>query len=107
MHIEQFTVRNRPYLRLVESRRRLSRNGKPISGKILVLGLGPLSRHDDGKPDFLGRLRQSFRDGEPLIAALKPFVGNVAREWNLRFRAGGAVKGPEENGDCNGKRFMV
>ena len=88
MHIELFTVRNRPYLRLVESRRRLSRNGKPISGKVLLLGLGPLSRHDDGKPDFLGRLRQSFRDGEPLIAALKPFVGNVAREWNLRFRDG-------------------
>ena len=54
MHIERFTVRNRPYLRLVESRRMLSRNGKPISGKRLVLGLGPLSRHDDGKPDFLG-----------------------------------------------------
>ena len=54
MHIERFTVRNRPYLRFVESRRMLSRNGKPISGKILVLGLGPLSRHDDGKPDFLG-----------------------------------------------------
>ena len=88
MHIEQFTVRHKPYLRLVESRRRLSRNGKPISGKVLVLGLGPLSRHDDGKPDFLGRLRRSFRDGEPLIAALKPFVGNVAREWNLRFRDG-------------------
>ena len=89
MHIEQFTVRQRPYLRLVESRRMLSSNGKPISGKRLVLGLGPLSRHDDGKPGYLGRLRQSFREGRPLIDALKPYVGNAPREeWNIRFRAG-------------------
>ena len=89
MHIEQFTVRQRPYLRLVESRRMLSSNGKPISGKRLVLGLGPLSRHDDGKPGYLGRLRQSFREGRPLIDALKPYVGDAPREeWNIRFRAG-------------------
>ena len=89
MHIEQFTVRQRPYLRLVESRRMLSGNGKPISGKRLVLGLGPLSRHDDGKPGYLDRLRQSFREGRPLIDALKPYVGDAPREeWNIRFRAG-------------------
>ena len=88
MHIEKFTVCQRPYLRLVESKRRLSRNGKPISGKRLVLGLGPLSRHDDGKPDFLNRLRQSFREGRPLIDALKPYVGNAPKEeWVVRFRA--------------------
>ena len=89
MHIEKFTVCQRPYLRLVESKRRLSRNGKPISGKRLVLGLGPLSRHDDGKPDYLARLRQSFREGRPLIAALKPYVGDAPKEeWVVRFRAG-------------------
>ena len=88
MHIEKFTVCQRPYLRLVESKRRMSRNGKPISGKRLVLGLGPLSRHDDGKPDFLNRLRQSFREGRPLIDALKPYVGNAPKEeWVVRFRA--------------------
>jgi len=89
MHIEKFTVCQRPYLRLVESKRRLSRNGKPISGKRLVLGLGPLSRHDDGKPDYLARLRQSFREGRPLIDALKPYVGNAPKEeWVVRFKAG-------------------
>ena len=65
MHIEKFTVCQRPYLRLVESKRRLTRNGKPISGKRLVLSLGPLSRHDDGKPCFLERLRASFAAGRP------------------------------------------
>ena len=89
MHIEKFTVCQRPYLRLVESKRRLSRNGKPMSGKRLVLGLGPLSRHDDGKPDFLNRLRQSFREGRPLIDALKPYVNDAPKEeWVVRFKAG-------------------
>ena len=89
MHIEKFTVCQRPYLRLVESRRRLSRNGKPISGKRLVLGLGPLSRHDDGKPDFLERLRASFAAGKPLIKELEPYVGNAPRaKWRIEFNAG-------------------
>ena len=91
MHIEKFTVCRRPYLRLVESERRLSRNGRPISGKRLVLGLGPLSRHDDGRPDYLGRLRQSFREGRPLIPELLPYVGGAPKEeWVVKFRAGDA-----------------
>ena len=89
MHIEKFTVCQRPYLRLVESKRRLSRNGKPISGKRLVLSLGPLSRHDDGKPDFLERLRASFAAGKPLIKELEPYVGSAPKaKWRIEFKAG-------------------
>ena len=96
MHIELFTVRNRPYLRLVESRRRMSCNGKPISGKRLVLSLGPLAKHDDGKPGYLDRLRQSFREGKPLIEALGPYVGDAPREeWDIKFREG--------DDGCNGE----
>ena len=96
MHIELFTVRSRPYLRLVESRRRMSRNGKPISGKRLVLSLGPLAKHDDGKPGYLDRLRQSFREGRPLIEALEPYVGDAPREeWHIKFRDG--------DDGCNGE----
>ena len=96
MHIELFTVRNRPYLRLVESRRRMSCNGKPISGKRLVLSLGPLAKHDDGKPGYLDRLRQSFREGKPLIEALGPYVGDAPREeWDIKFRDG--------DDGCNGE----
>ena len=96
MHIELFTLRNRPYLRLVESRRRMSCNGKPISGKRLVLSLGPLAKHDDGKPGYLDRLRQSFREGKPLIEALGPYVGDAPREeWDIKFREG--------DDGCNGE----
>ena len=73
MHIEKFTVCQRPYLRLVESRRRLSRNGKPISGKRLVLGLGPLSRHDDGKPGLECLVYTNGLHG-PILTARIPLV---------------------------------
>ena len=79
MHIEKFTVCGRSYLRLVRSRRRLTKNGNPISGKELVLGLGPLARHDDGKPGYLERLRASFRAGRPLIKELEPYVDGAQR----------------------------
>ena len=35
---------------------------------------GLLSRHDDGEPDYLLRLRESFRAGKPLIKELEPYV---------------------------------
>ena len=91
MHIDKFTVCGRSYLRLVKSKRRLTRNGKPISGKELVLGLGPLAKHDDGKPDYLARLRESFRRGDPLIEELKQFVGEAAKEKvRVEFEQGSA-----------------
>ena len=65
-----------PYLRLVESRRSKTKNGNITSMKVPVFNIGPLARFDDGKPDFLQRLRQSFKDGEPLIESLRPYVDN-------------------------------
>jgi transposase len=42
-------------------------NGKRKTKKRLVKNLGPLSRFDDGKGDYLKRLRLSFKQGKPLI----------------------------------------
>ncbi|NSW93004.1 MAG: transposase, partial [Firmicutes bacterium] len=42
----------------------------------VVRNIGPLSRFDDGKPDYLKRLRQSFKDGRPIIESLKDLVEN-------------------------------
>jgi hypothetical protein len=39
-----------------------------------IRNLGPLSRFDDGKPEYLQRLRQSFREGTPIISGLDDLV---------------------------------
>uniref|UniRef100_UPI00388E2881 IS1634 family transposase n=1 Tax=Methanobrevibacter sp. TaxID=66852 RepID=UPI00388E2881 len=54
-----------------------------------VLNLGPLSRFDDGEPNYLERLRQSFREGKPLIPALLPYVGPVgSKKYKIEFEVG-------------------
>jgi len=42
----------------------------------VVRNIGPLSRFDDGKPDYLKRLRQSFKEGKPIIESLNDLVEN-------------------------------
>ncbi len=49
-------------------------NGKSKQRKRVIRNLGPLSRFDDGEPNFLYRLRASFRDGKPLIPELNDLV---------------------------------
>ena len=67
MHIEKYTNNGIDYLRLVEGKRMRAPNGKSRTGKRVLLCIGALSRLDDGKPAYIGRLRQSFREGKPLI----------------------------------------
>ena len=95
MHIEKYRSNGIDYLRLVEGKRMRNRAGDRIVGKRVVASLGAFASHDDGKPDFLARLRQSFREGCPLIDALKPYVGDAPKEeWTLKFRKGdGMCKG--------------
>ena len=57
------------YLQVQESHYEVS-GGKARQRRRVVKNLGPLSRFDDGKPDFLRRLRESFRDGNPIIPEL-------------------------------------
>ena len=91
MTIELFKNHGIPYLRLVESRGIERIGTKVVQRRKTVLSIGPLSRHDDGKPGYLLRLRQSFRDGRPLIKSLEPFVGAAPRRDVLvPFREGDA-----------------
>ncbi len=60
-------------------------NGKPKQRKRVVKNLGPLSRFDDGKPDFLYRLRKSFREGVPIIPELNDLVCSTASTIKLEF----------------------
>ena len=54
--------------------KRPKKAGKKVSRKKVVAYLGPQDKYDDGQPDYLERLRQSFRDGAPLIPELLPYV---------------------------------
>lgn len=61
-----------PCLRLVEGIRVTNKNGDRTSQKKLILSIGPLSRFDDGQPDYVARLKKSFKAGNPLIPELLP-----------------------------------
>ena len=91
MNIECFKNHNTPYLRLVASLGLKKVNGKTVHRRKNVLNLGPLSRHDDGKPDYLRRLRESFKAGKPLIKALEPYVeGATKSRVTITFEEGDA-----------------
>ena len=91
MNIECFKNHNTPYLRLVASLGLKKVNGKTVHRRKNVLNLGPLSRHDDGKPDYLVRLRESFKAGKPLIKALEPYVeGATKSKVTITFEEGDA-----------------
>ena len=89
MHIEQYKSNSRAYLRLVSGKRMKDSLGRPIIGKRIVLSLGALAKHDDGKPDYLRRLRESFAEGRPLIKELEPYVDQApVRRWTITFERG-------------------
>ena len=60
-HIECVKNNGKPYLRIAESRyvKDIGRQKK-----FVIKNLGPLSKFDDGKPNFLKRLREKFKNGE-------------------------------------------
>ena len=85
MFIDVLMNNGKPYLRLVHAVRLENASGKKVSTKKVLLNIGPLDRFDDGEPDYLQRLRQSFRDGRPLIASLEPYCSGQEREEKYFF----------------------
>lgn len=88
MFIELIKNNGTDYLRVMESYR-VNEGGNSKCRRRLVRNIGPLSRFDDGKPDYLDRLRQSFRDGKPIIESLtdlaegKPVRKRIKVEFDL------------------------
>ena len=78
------------YLRLVESKRAFTKTGKPTCKKNIILTIGRLDNFDDGKPDYIKRLKESFKNGNPLISSLLPYVEKKAtREtYDISFKEG-------------------
>lgn len=92
MFIELIKNNGTDYLRLVSSRRITDVHGNRAARKRIVLNIGPLARFDDGEPDYLQRLRDSFRDGHPLIDSLLSYVPSLYHPTSLTldFRIGTA-----------------
>ena len=77
MFIEKYKNNGTDYLRLVESSydRELKKQRRKT-----VKNIGPLNRFDDGQPDFLKRLRESFKTGSPIIEDLLPYATKSEKE---------------------------
>lgn len=90
MFVESFSNNGKPYLRLVESKYVTKSNGKKSCKKVCVLSIGPLDKFDDGKPDYVKRLKESFKNGNPLIPSLLPFVDKkpVRENYDISFKEG-------------------
>ena len=89
MHIEKYVNGNKDSLRLVRTVRIKKDDGTTGNRKEIVKALGPLSRYDDGKPDYILRLRKSFQEGNPLIPELLPYIEDAPKEkWNVTYIAG-------------------
>ncbi len=73
MYIEKCTNNGTSYLRLVESYRAPNSKGVKVAKKKLIYNIGPLSKFDDGKPDYITRLKESFKCGSPIIDSLKQY----------------------------------
>ena len=90
MFVECYKNHGVETLRLVEGKSGISKNGKRTVTQRVILTLGPLHRYDDGQPDYVKRLKQSFVDGNPLIDSLLPYCSpeNVKKQYKFTFAAG-------------------
>lgn len=90
MYVECVKNNGTNYLRLVESHRVLNSKGVKTATKKVVYNIGPLSRFDDGLPDYVNRLKKSFVAGNPLIPALRPFCTDEvpAETYHILIREG-------------------
>ena len=90
MYVECFTNNGKPYLRLVQSVRVTNKSGRKVPQKQVVANIGPLDRFDDGQPDYVTRLKKSFKAGSPLISSLEPYCAceKTAETYQLSFNEG-------------------
>lgn len=90
MYVESFKNNGIPYLRLVRNDRVTNKAGVKTATKTVVLNIGPLSRYDDGQPDYVDRLKKSFKSGCPLIPALLPYCSKEqpAETYHISIKEG-------------------
>ena len=85
MFVETVQNNGNTYLRLVQSVRVKNKDGLKVSSKKVIMNIGPLSRFDDGLPNYVDRLKKSFKAGTPLIPALLPYCAEKIVAQTYRF----------------------
>lgn len=85
MYIECFKNNGKDYLRLVKNQRVVNSKGIKTSTKSVVMNIGPLDRFDDGLPDYVERLKRSFKAGAPLIPSLQVYCEDSPAAEVYRF----------------------
>ncbi len=85
MFVELVQNNGKKYLRLVQSIRVTNKAGYKVSQKKVILNIGPLERFDDGQPNYVERLKLSFKAGSPLIPALQPYCSENSSTKTYRF----------------------
>ncbi len=90
MFVEKFKNNGTDYLRLVKSQRVANAKGVKVSTKKVVYNIGPLSRFDDGEPDYVTRLKESFKNGKPLVPELQQYCSDPLpkEHYDLHFEEG-------------------
>lgn len=97
MFVEKVKNNGIDYLRLVESCRYTNSKGIRTSKKNVIYNIGPLKKFDDGKPNYVERLKESFRNGSPIIQELYQFLDYkpVREKYDIQLSEG--------DPDCIGK----
>ena len=85
MFIELVQNNGKKYLRLVQSIRIANKDGLKVSKKKVIKNIGPLEKFDDGQPDYVERLKKSFKTGNPLIPSLKEYCDETPAPETYRF----------------------
>ena len=75
MFLEIASNNGTKYIRVCESVRITDeKTGKSVPKKKTVKNIGPVTKFDDGKPNFIERLKASYTAGNPILDELKPYV---------------------------------
>ena len=73
MHIACVKNHGIPYLQVMENYT-VEENGVRKYKKRTILNLGPLARFSGGDPEYLAKLRKSFKEGNPIIPELNKLI---------------------------------
>ena len=87
MYLDIFNNNDKMYIRISESYRIYSEEKKKfVNRKRTIKNIGPVSKFDDGKGNFIERLRASFIAGTPIIKELEPYVSKEVKKEIYNFQ---------------------